>query len=475
MKAFKRKKIMEHLIGPTGSVILHILIVIALVKFVVFDTKETESEIEVAMKEIETVDIEEILDEIKPEIDPVEFDVQIDAPDVDVDVPPQETEDFSQQEPDVDFAALNVMNVDSPLTLAGLYSGRSAAGRSARLRQYGGRWGEKTERSVIMALEWLKKNQLADGSWAHGGPSTAMTGLGLMTFLAHGETVSSPDYGETVRKAIEYLISQQQPDGNFKNTGGHHVYGNAIGAYALSEAFAMTRIPAVKDAMDKAARVLVEGQQAGGGWDYDYKKGARRDTSVVGWQVQALKAASMAGSDVPGIKEALNRSLVDLASVQDATTGHFGYTGPGRNLSMTGIGLLCYQLLGKGNTPVAQAAAVAMKEASCDWGNSGPWAMYRWYYYTQVMFQQGGSVWTAWNNQFAPQYVNNQNKNGSWTSPSGIERGGGGTEINNGPVYSTTFAALALQVYYRLLPTFAVQPEKIEEVKPTDDVVIEII
>jgi hypothetical protein len=117
-----------------------------------------------------------------------------------------------------------------------------------------------------------------------------------------------------------------------------------------------------------------------------------------------------------------------------------------------------------------------MQDARCDWNNPGPWAMYRWYYYTQVMFQQGEGTWIAWNNQFAPQYVHNQNSDGSWTSPSGRNaETGGGREVHFGPAYSTTFAALALQVYYRLLPTFAIQAEPVEQGKPTDDVIVEII
>ncbi|MDV7399264.1 hypothetical protein RZS08_48080, partial [Arthrospira platensis SPKY1] len=104
------------------------------------------------------------------------------------------------------------------------------------------------------------------------------------------------------------------------------VYAQAIATYAVSEAYGLTRIPALKPVMDKAVEVMIKGQQARGGWDYSYAKGARRDTSVSGWHVQALKAAYIAGSDTPGIQQAMEKAAADLRSAQDPESGTFGYT-----------------------------------------------------------------------------------------------------------------------------------------------------
>ncbi len=480
-REYMRKKLMEHLVGPTGSIILHILIFAALIHLVVFETRQSEQEIEVTLMELQTVDLEELLEEIEPEIEPEELDVMIDAPSFDVEVDVAPVEDFSQPEPDVDYAALNVMNMDSPLVLQGLFSGRTAAGRAARLKQYGGRWGELTEASVQKALEWLKKNQNPDGSWDHGARSpAAMTGLGLLTFLAHGETVSSEKYGQTVEKAIRWLVNDMQPNGMFKGvgTGNGTVYAQAIAAYAMSEAYAMTRIPDIKPVMDKAIQVIIDGQQARGGWDYQYKKESRRDTSIAGFNIQGLKAALLAGSSATGIKQTMDKSLEDLLTVFNPETGSFGYSSvQGRNDSMTALACLLFQLAGNPRAPEVRAGVTALRDVRCNWNDPPQGAMYTWYYMTQVMFQTGGSTWNSWNNMFAPQFVNNQNADGSWTSPSGrLPQGTPHREVNYGPVYSTTLAALSLQVYYRILPTFAVveQPAE-EEEKKTDDVIIEII
>ena len=57
-----------------------------------------------------------------------------------------------------------------------------------------------------------------------------------------------------------------------------------------------------------------------------------------------------------------------------------------------------------------------------------------------------GASFPSWNDQFAPVYTRAQNADGSWTPP--------GDERIQGKVYGTTLAALTLQVYYRLLPTY---------------------
>lgn len=474
---YMRKRILEHLIGPMGSVLLHILILFLAVRFIVFDTRETTPEIEVTMMEMEIIDLEDLDIDFEPELEPLEFDLDFDMPDfeVDMDVPPDD--DFTQDTQDIDVAALDVMQIESPLVMQGLFSGRNEAGRQALLRRYGGRWGELTEASVLRALEWLRINQNENGSWAHGAPSSAMTGLGLLTFLAHGETTASERYGHTVRRAIRFLLEQQRENGQFRDTGGHHVYGNAIAAYALAEAYALTRIPSLQEPVDRAMQAIIDGQQPGGGWDYGFSQGARRDTSVSAFKVQALKAAELAGSEADGIQRSMEKSIADLRTVFNPEVGSFGYTGRGgANVSMTAIGTLLFQLTGNGRAPEARAGAQLVSQlASVDWRDPGPWAMYRWYYITQVMFQSGGSVWNDWNNQFAPAFVRGQNEDGSWTSPSGRRDGGGGREVNYGPVYSTTFAALSLQVYYRILPTFAVVEDLEDEPDLEDEVVIQII
>jgi hypothetical protein len=352
-----------------------------------------------------------------------------------------------------------VSDATSPLVMKGLYEGRSSGGRGGALARYGGGHGRATESAVIKALEWLKNHQNPDGSW---GPNTiAMTGLAILTYLAHGETTGSKLYGQVVRKAIDYLSSHQGSDGQFGDAYSQPgVYAHAIATYAISEAYGLCRIPDLKERMEKAAAIIVKGQQPGGLWDYKYAKAERRDLSVSGWQVQAMKAAFLNGAETANLHEAIEKSVGGVKSMQGSDTGRFGYGEPGKGSDgLTGVGVLCLQLIGHAKDKEVALGVKAMAEYECDWKVPPKWPMYAWYYITQAKFQSGGGTWNSWNSKFAPVLTKNQSEDGHWDSPPG----GGDEELKQGPVYSTCLAALTLQVYYRFLPTYA--PVKVEEKK----------
>ena len=141
--------------------------------------------------------------------------------------------------------------------------------------------------------------------------------------------------------------------------------------------------------------------------------------------------------------------------------GRLGYSntpGDGR-IGLTGVGALCMQLLGYADTPACQKAIEYLKNRNLDvkWDKAEEWELYGWYYITQAMFHDG-SEFSSWNSKFAKAFTENQNSDGSWTPP--------GDEAGEGKVYGTTFAALTLQVYYRILPTYQ---EAAVETRPTDE------
>ena len=474
------KKLLEHLWGPTGSVIIHILVVVALIKFMVFRGSEKAPEVEVIIMEPDATELEEFDKELELLEDLPEVVDTVTPPEVTTitETPPDVQQSaFNSPDANVDFAALDVQSdVQSPLVMKGLFQGRSSSGRAAMLNEFAGRWGQYTESAVLKALEWLKKHQNPDGS--RGPNKTAMTGLGLLTFLAHGETTSSEKFGATVEKAIKYMMSQQDAEGRFCKTDNQEgPYAHGIATYAISEAYGLTRIPSLKPVMEKAVQVILNGQQPKGGWNYNYNKAARRDTSVAGWQIQALKSAYIAGAENPGIKEAMNKAVEDLKSVFDPETGRFYYTDKSghKTDSITGIGVLCLELLGHATDKEARAGLQALAGTNCDWDKPDPWPLYAWYYITQAKFHQGGQTWSGWNAKFARLYVKEQNEDGSWKSPGDRGNFEGGKEVNLGPVYSTTLAALTLQVYYRFLPTY--KPIAVQPVDQTDedDVKIEVM
>lgn len=476
MQHYRMKRLIEHMVGPIGSIIFHILIVVVAVKFMIFDQADKPAEIEVMIMEADAQKLEEFEKELEQlDVLPDVTDAMMPPDDVQMNVEaPSEAPGPVSEDVTTDLAALNVMSdVQSPLIMKGLYAGRSSGGRATALGQYGGKWGAYTEASVVKALEWLKANQKPDGSWEPKSDAPAMTGLALLAFLAHGETTSSEKYGPTVEKAIRFLVSVQKPGGEMTEINQHGVYEHAIASYAVSEAYGLTRIPSLKPVMEKATAVILAGQQSGGSWDYHYKKEGRADLSVAGWQIQALKSALMSGAENPGLKEAIEKAVECVKTFQNPEHGLFGYTdnkvGASMRPSMTGVAVLCLQIGGQADSPEARKGLNALQSADCDWNQPTEWPMYAWYYITQAKYHRGGSEWQAWNNDFAREFTKNQNADGSWNTPSKTH------ETAQGPVYSTALAALTLQVYYRFLPSY--KPIVVEPAggKQSDDISIDIM
>ena len=80
----------------------------------------------------------------------------------------------------------------------------------------------------------------------------------------------------------------------------------------------------------------------GGGWRYAPRTPG--DTSVVGWQLMALKSGHMAYLVVPPQTVAGASKFLDF--VQADSGARYGYTNPGGGAATTAVGLLCRMYLG---------------------------------------------------------------------------------------------------------------------------------
>jgi hypothetical protein len=132
--------------------------------------------------------------------------------------------------------------------------------------------------------------------------------------------------------------------------------------------------------------------------------------------------------------------------------GGFGYTGPGRTPTMTGVGVLCQQFLGHMSDPRIKKSLDYLKTQKFDWNGKGRFQLYGWYYITQAMFQGGGAYWEYWNKQFRDALIKAQSQDGHWEIPP--EDGDEKNHTGNSPVYATALSCLMLEVYYRYLPIY---------------------
>ncbi len=466
---YRHRQMLEHLTGPIISLVLHVVLIVAAVFLMVGKPSENSSEVEVTIEELEIKELEpKVMEELqKLEQMAEEVVPTVEKPDV-----PQEvaevavTEDFSdemaQTDDAMDFSdVLDIKASDTPLKLSGLYGGRVNKGqRKKQLRRFGG--STVTEASVLKALRWLKEHQKPNGSWSRTQPD-AMAGLGLLAFLAHGETPASKEFGPTVQKAIQYLTNRMMAVPESRTAGLSRAYVNGIATYALSEAYGLTKIPFVKPAMERGLGFIVRGQQSNGGFDYNYKKTKRWDLSVAGWQIQAMKAGYVAGADVPGLMKGIEKGISFLKKVT-FKNGKFGYSSPGSgSWGMQGAGTLCLQLVGEGRSAEAKAGVKNIRENDAVvWKNDGKYVAhtnpaYNWYYETQAMFHAGQSAWRKWNKQFSKVLVAHQKSDGHWECPGKKvfvvnAKKSGHPEYDS--VYTTCLCCLSLQVYYRYLPSY---------------------
>ena len=210
------KNVMERLAGPTGSILLHTGLILAALFLVTMSTKDRQPEVEVQVIEIEEQTLDELMEDLEPPEPLTDIVDTVTPPDVPMDmVPTPEMQDFAASPVMDTVTELNIASdAFSPIIMKNLAPGsmsnRSGEGRAASIGAYGGRWGEMAEAAVLRALDWLQRHQNEDGSWADKGANNeAMAALGLLTYLAHGETPTSEKYGETVEKAMRYLCARQ--------------------------------------------------------------------------------------------------------------------------------------------------------------------------------------------------------------------------------------------------------------------------
>jgi hypothetical protein len=367
------------------------------------------------------------------------------------------------------------------LRLAGGFSGRSAATKDLLVKEGGG--NGPSEAAVAAGLHWLAVHQDDNGRWSLDGfhscarktPSlssarfvctcsgqgmrndTAGTAFGVLPFLAAGVTHKSrngmtEDYTKNVEAALHYLVvNQDKKNGDF----GGGMYAHGLATIAMCEAYGLTGDQALKASAQRGLDYIVWAQdKRSGGWRYNPHESG--DTSVVGWQVMALKSGQLAGLNVPN--PTLAEATRWLNSVQTDNYGSgYGYTGPQFTPTMTAVGLLCREYLGWSPRNPGLLQGVKTLKGYAPGKPQALRSIYFDYYATQVMHHMGGDAWKEWNPAMRDSLVNSQDQGkannkahqqGSW-GPEGDPFGAQG-----GRIMVTSLSLLTLEVYYRHLPLY---------------------
>jgi hypothetical protein len=354
------------------------------------------------------------------------------------------------------------------------FDGRTGAAKKRLLREFGG--SEASEEAVMLGLAWLTQMQNKDGSWSYDRgviqDKAAATGMAMLAFLGAGQSHAEGRYKQTVQAGLDWLLKNIDMDNG--NTNGQfktisNMYSQGIASLALIEAYGLTKDKQVRAKLKPCAQAAVNyiqrAQGNNGSWGYTY--GTTNDTSIVGWQIQALHSARLTQDlevDDKVIKKAI--AFLDFVSIgqNKAAYGYTNNSNAGPGTSLTAIGLLCRYYISDWrptNAGFAEGSKGLMGRAPTATPSKPPLDLYFYYYATQVVRFYGGDEWKTWNEgkkQADGTYKGGmqdwlielqskrQEDRGSWDSDSQW------INPNCGRLGTTCLALLTLEVYYRYDP-----------------------
>jgi len=286
-------------------------------------------------------------------------------------------------------------------------------------------------------------------------PDVEATGLSLLPYLIGGYSHLSKDKydglcaGDSVRKALQWLMSRQTPDGAIGVAPREGLNaGNALAALALSEAYGLTGSNLFKDEAQKAVDFVCGRQRESGAWGP-----GRDELRATMWSVEVVHSAVISGLSIRGGK--LDTAVEWLRKASEAG-------GPESACYLHATGLAAgagnlKQPLKEGTIripfekPEARRAierVIALRPSELN-----PFDCYVSTYALFFVDGPSGPLWKSWNEKMKNALVYTQKlrkdgcSNGSW-DPRDLASGAGGR------LSATGLNTLTLQVYYRYANIF---------------------
>ena len=186
-------------------------------------------------------------------------------------------------------------------------SGFAGVGRSADRPDIEKAAGEMitppASRAIDRGLELLASRQEDDGSFGSGGYSrnVAVCGLSGMAFMSSGSTPGRGPYGQQVERCVEFILANTQESGfiNVTTASSHGpMYGHGFATLFLAESYGMTMRSDIRDKLSKAVNLIINTQNAEGGWRYQPQR-CDADISVTIAQVMALAGCATPACSCP--------------------------------------------------------------------------------------------------------------------------------------------------------------------------------
>jgi hypothetical protein len=295
--------------------------------------------------------------------------------------------------------------------------------------------------------------------------------LGALAFLSAGHMPDRGRYGDNVRRALDYIISNAKPSGLINiSTENRDMYNHGLAMFVLTQAYGMINDQRIARVVDKGIRLICDVQSEAGGWDYvAVRKSRGHDLSLAVMQAKALRSAMDIGLDIPAdnVTRAISavRSRYSPYGEPDGRSfgsdplsrrpGAFTYNGgQSASTAMAAAGAVCLQEFGEYTDFRVQRSmervALDIKDKMETKDNTLPFDGYAMYYVAQGLYQVGGNTWRDNYPVIRDAIVKTQNKSGSAGEKGSWE--GGKVGGKPGKLFGTSVAVFALTIPNRYLP-----------------------
>lgn len=333
----------------------------------------------------------------------------------------------------------------------------------------------QTLAAVKKALQWLAANQNEDGSWTgsigfklnqsyeiessdkHHVGVTALCG---MAFLAGGHLPGRGEFGATLTKLTDFILTCVDEHSGFVNRDGTRMYSHAFATLYLAEVVGMTKESDLRDKLQRAVDLIVRSQNALGSWRYE-PFAVESDMSITVCQLMALRAARNIGIKVP--RSTIDRAIkyVQLSYVdQDYPTdfynsdnyyflrrGSFMYQRTDQNtrssFALTAAGIASLYNAGVySDDRLRESLDVLQESFSLLEGRERHYFYwYGNYYAVQAMYVAGEPYWSRYYKRIRRDLLANQMRDGRWQN-----------DVGPGDAFGTAVASIILQVPFKYLP-----------------------
>jgi squalene cyclase len=305
-----------------------------------------------------------------------------------------------------------------------------------------------TMQAIERGLAFLAREQNKDGSWRTGGGfgsyPVCMSGLAGLALIASGSTAERGPYAKQVRRAVNFCLSQQQPNGLFAapSEESRSMYGHGFSILFLSQVYGMEedieRQRRIRVALERGIALIAKAQSGDGGWLYTPDANGD-EGSVTVTQVQALRGCRNAGILVP--KDTIDRAIRYIERSQNPDGGiSYSVRSRGSRPAITAAACAVLYNAGKYDSPMAEKAFKYAWTYCKPTGGADGHYFYTQLYMSQASWQKGDEYWRKYYPDIQRFLLRTQQGNGSWQ----------GDHV--GLVYGTSIALLILQIPFNQLP-----------------------